>query len=157
MQQATVVGQRWTDLPVPELGAWTPVDRVCVVLPARDNQTELERTLAALAHQTYPAELLEVVVVDDSSQPPLTLPALAPAAPPTDGPLAGLPLERLQPADIALAESFLQRRHLFANQAQLAQELAGGLLARMGVPPDQALGFSALDLLRTVAAFHGAT
>ncbi len=80
MQQATVVGQRWTDLPVPELGAWTPVDRVCVVLPARDNQTELERTLAALAHQTYPAELLEVVVVDDSSQPPLTLPDLAPAA-----------------------------------------------------------------------------
>ncbi len=82
-------------------------------------------------------------------------PAQPRAVAPTDGPLVGLPLERLQPADFALAESFLQRRHLFSNQAQLAQELAGGLLARMDVSPDQALGFSALDLLRAVAAFHG--
>jgi uncharacterized RDD family membrane protein YckC len=75
---------------------------------------------------------------------------------PAEGPLALLPLERLQPADIALAESFLQRREQFANQRQLGQELAGGLLARMGVPPEQALNFSALDLLRAVAAFHRA-
>src|SRR5699024_8299183 len=33
MEQATVVGQRWTELPVPVLGEWTPTDRVCVVLP----------------------------------------------------------------------------------------------------------------------------
>lgn len=84
-------------------------------------------------------------------------PAQPRAVAPADGPLAGLPLERLQPADFALAESFLQRRHLFTNPTQLAQELAGELLARMGVSPDQALGFSALDLLRAVAAFHGAS
>ncbi len=79
MEQGTVVGQRWTELPVPVLGDWTPIDRVCVVLPARDNQVELDRTLAALAQQSYPAELLEVVVVDDSSDPPLALPELTPA------------------------------------------------------------------------------
>ncbi|OLT17781.1 hypothetical protein BJF80_00110 [Serinicoccus sp. CUA-874] len=50
-----------------------------MVLPARDNQLELERTLAALAHQTYPSELLEVVVVDDASGTPLQVP---PGAPP---------------------------------------------------------------------------
>lgn len=79
MQQTTVAGQRWTDLPVPALGEWTPTDRVSVVLPARDNQEELDRTLAALLHQSYPAELLDVVVVDDSSQPALVLPDLAPS------------------------------------------------------------------------------
>lgn len=78
MAHPMVVGQRWTDLPVPDLGAWEPRDRICVVLPARDNQQELDRTLAALAHQTYPAELMQVVVVDDGSHPHLTLPALAP-------------------------------------------------------------------------------
>lgn len=73
-ETATVAGQRWTDLPVPELGAWTPTDTVTVVLPARDNQAQLDLTLAALAHQTYPADLLDVVVVDDASSPPLRVP-----------------------------------------------------------------------------------
>jgi hypothetical protein len=77
------------------------------------------------------------------------------AAPPA-GALARLPLERLQPADVALAESFLQRRDQFADPTALAHELAGGILARLDVPPEQALGFSALDLLRAVAAFRGA-
>lgn len=79
----------------------------------------------------------------------------SPAPLPPDGPLAQLPLERLQQADIAVAESFLQRRRQFTNETQLAHELAGNLLARMGIPPEQALGFSALDLLRAVAALHG--
>lgn len=81
--------------------------------------------------------------------------ALASEAAPPEGPLAQLPLERLQPADIAVAESFLQRRGQFTNQTQLAHELAGDILARLGVPAERALGFSALDFLRTVAAFHG--
>lgn len=78
MQHEMVAGQRWTTLPVPELGTWTPTERVAVVLPARDNQPELDRTLATLAHQTYPAALLEVVVVDDASAQPLRIPAVAP-------------------------------------------------------------------------------
>lgn len=78
MTQPVVTGQQWRDLPVPELGRWTPQQRVCVVLPARDNQPELDRTLAALARQTYPAELTDVVVVDDASPVPLVVPDLAP-------------------------------------------------------------------------------
>jgi GT2 family glycosyltransferase len=73
-----VGGQRWDELPAPALGTWRPQRRVDVVIPARDCQLELDRTLAALAHQTYPADLMGVVVVDDASSPPLTLPALCP-------------------------------------------------------------------------------
>ncbi|MEU4829109.1 glycosyltransferase [Streptosporangium sp. NPDC023615] len=64
----------------PEIGEWEPWLRVSVVIPAHDCQEALERTLAALAAQTYPAHLTEVVVADDGSDPPLRLPALAPAA-----------------------------------------------------------------------------
>lgn len=78
MEKTVVPGQRWTGLGVPSLGGWTPTETVAVVLPARDNQRELDRTLATLAHQSYPAELLQVLVVDDSSSPPLQIPELAP-------------------------------------------------------------------------------
>lgn len=78
MTQHTVTGQQWRDLPVPALGEWEPTLRLCVVIPARDCQDDLDRTLAALSRQTYPASLTEVVVVDDASPQPLTVPALAP-------------------------------------------------------------------------------
>ncbi len=76
----SVPGQDWKQLDVPQLGSWQPQLRVCVVLPARDCQEELDRTLAALAEQSYPAELTEVVVVDDGSAPPLRLADRRPAA-----------------------------------------------------------------------------
>ena len=79
MRQHTVPGQRWPDLPVPALGEWEPQLRLCVVIPARDCQPELDRTLAALSRQSYPRELTEVVVVDDASAVPLTVPPTAPA------------------------------------------------------------------------------
>ncbi|WP_214106480.1 glycosyltransferase [Acrocarpospora catenulata] len=63
----------------PALGAWRPRLTVTVVVPAYQEQAALDRTLAALTAQTYPAELLDVVVVDDGSDPPLTVPTLAPA------------------------------------------------------------------------------
>ncbi|SDU86342.1 glycosyltransferase [Jiangella alkaliphila] len=83
--------QDWTTVQVPELGTWTPTLTVTVVLPAKDCQDELELTLAALAAQSYPAELLDVIVVDDASAEPLRLPAVHPARarvlrlPPGDG------------------------------------------------------------------------
>ncbi|MET9342792.1 glycosyltransferase [Nonomuraea sp. NPDC003804] len=55
----------------PVIGAWTPELSVTVVIPAYDCQDELDRTLATLTAQTYPAHLLDVVVVDDGSDPPL--------------------------------------------------------------------------------------
>ncbi|NUR87002.1 MAG: glycosyltransferase [Nonomuraea sp.] len=62
----------------PALGEWTPSLRVTVVIPAHDRQRTLDLTLAALAGQSYPAELLDVIVVDDGSSPALRLPQLCP-------------------------------------------------------------------------------
>jgi GT2 family glycosyltransferase len=62
------------------LGEWNPVKRVSVVVPAFGGQDKLDLVLASLAAQTYPADLLEVVVVDDGSEPPLRLPEVRPAA-----------------------------------------------------------------------------
>ncbi|WP_214106478.1 glycosyltransferase [Acrocarpospora catenulata] len=63
----------------PALGDWRPSLPVSVVIPAYGGQDQLDLTLAALAAQTYPAPLLEVIVVDDGGTPPLRLPSLTPA------------------------------------------------------------------------------
>ncbi len=73
-----VVRNDWSSLRVPELGAWHPTQRVSVVIPAYQSQASLDLTLASLADQTYPPELLEVVVVDDGSSPALRLPEVRP-------------------------------------------------------------------------------
>lgn len=63
----------------PALGGWEPDKTVTVVVPAYGDQEALDRTLAGLAAQTYPPRLLDVVVADDGSDPPLTLAPTAPA------------------------------------------------------------------------------
>jgi GT2 family glycosyltransferase len=68
----------WSQLSPPPIGAWTPTLSVSVVIPAYDCQADLDLTLAALSHQTYPADLLEVIVVDDGSRPALRLPEIRP-------------------------------------------------------------------------------
>lgn len=55
----------------PAIGAWEPSLTVSVVIPAYNCAEALERTLAGLARQTYPAELVEVIVADDGSEPEL--------------------------------------------------------------------------------------
>ncbi|WP_336208397.1 glycosyltransferase [Nonomuraea sp. LPB2021202275-12-8] len=55
-----------------------PELRVSVVVPAYGAQDKLDLVLAGLARQTYPAELTEVIVVDNGSTPPLRLPATRP-------------------------------------------------------------------------------
>ncbi|GIH90033.1 glycosyltransferase [Planobispora siamensis] len=62
-----------------DLGDWRPRLTVSVVIPAHDCQDALDRTLAGLAAQSYPAALTEVVVADDGSSPELRVPGLAPA------------------------------------------------------------------------------
>lgn len=69
---------RWRDAEVPSVGHFEPSLRVSVVIPAKNCQTELDLTLAALAEQTYPTRLVEVVVVDDDSDVPLRVSDLAP-------------------------------------------------------------------------------
>ncbi|MGW5877997.1 glycosyltransferase [Nocardiopsis terrae] len=75
---ARVFRNDWSALTPPAVGRWTPELSVSVIIPARGGQGGLDLALAALCAQTYPAHLFEVVVVDDHSAPPLTLPDLRP-------------------------------------------------------------------------------
>lgn len=77
----------------------------------------------------------------------------APPAGEDAGPFAGLPLERLDAEDVALAENFLQRRHQLAYGETVATELARLLLAKIDADPPQPLtAAQAMALLRLVAA-----
>ncbi|GAA3120661.1 glycosyltransferase [Streptosporangium carneum] len=69
----------YSPLDPPPLGGWDPELSVSVVIPAHGGQHRLDLTLAALAAQTYPASLMEVIVVDDGSDPPLRLPEIVPS------------------------------------------------------------------------------
>ncbi len=73
-----VVRGDWGRLSPPAVGAWTPSETVSVVVAAYNCQGLLDLALAALSQQTYPGDLLEVIVVDDGSQPPLRLPEIRP-------------------------------------------------------------------------------
>ncbi|KIH96865.1 glycosyl transferase family 2 [Streptomonospora alba] len=68
----------YTALEVPPLGGWEPALSVSVVIPAHGHQDKLDLVLAALAAQSYPSRLMETVVVDDGSAPPLRLPEVCP-------------------------------------------------------------------------------
>ncbi|MEU3164186.1 glycosyltransferase [Streptosporangium sp. NPDC006930] len=75
---ARITGNDYRSLTPAALGSLTPSLRVSVVVPAYGDQEKLDLALAALAAQTYPAALTEVIVVDNGSSPPLRLPALRP-------------------------------------------------------------------------------
>ncbi|MDF1604956.1 glycosyltransferase [Nocardioides sp. YIM 152315] len=76
--QPRVSANDWRVLDPPALGAWRPSLSVTVVIPAY-RPHRLPLVLAALAAQSYPDHLLEVVVVDDHSDPPVELPEVRPA------------------------------------------------------------------------------
>lgn len=67
----------WQTLTAPDVGAWEPSLSVSVVIPAYDAGRLLPSVLAGLAAQSYPAHLLEVIVVDDGPGI-LALPELRP-------------------------------------------------------------------------------
>ena len=62
-----VLRNDWSILSPPAIGAWTPTRSVSVIIPAYNCQASLDLVLAALSRQTYPDQLLEVIVVDDGS------------------------------------------------------------------------------------------
>lgn len=68
----------WRVLEPPTPGSWQPSLSVTVVIPAYDAARTLPYTLAALAAQTYPEELLDVVVVHDGGDD-IALPTRRPA------------------------------------------------------------------------------
>ena len=77
--QPVIRGNDWrSQLTPPAPGSWTPTKTVSVLMLAWQ-PTVLEPVLAALAAQTYPADLMEVLVVDDGNTPALELPEIRPA------------------------------------------------------------------------------
>lgn len=65
----------WRRLPVAALAAFVPTEAVSVVIPCYQVSAEtLAKTLASLERQRFPRRLLEVVLVDDGSEPPLQTP-----------------------------------------------------------------------------------
>ena len=75
--QQRVRANDWSTVVLPP--ADEPRCSVSVVIPAYDAERTLPYTLAALAAQSYPSRLLEVVVVDDGpADRPLALPELRP-------------------------------------------------------------------------------
>ncbi|GAA2785103.1 hypothetical protein GCM10020219_065740 [Nonomuraea dietziae] len=70
-----VRGNDYRVLDVPDLGTWTPRMSVSVIVPAYGGQDKLDLVLEALRSQSYPAHLVEVVVVDNGSVPPLRVPS----------------------------------------------------------------------------------
>ena len=65
----------WRRVGLPAAGTFAPALPVSVVVPCFAAPEALALTLAGLERQRWPRDLFEVVVVDDGSEPPLTLPA----------------------------------------------------------------------------------
>jgi glycosyltransferase involved in cell wall biosynthesis len=73
MLPGVVVKNRWREVfdgTIPD--GWEPTMSVSVVIASYNSKT-LPLTLASLAAQDYPEHLLDVVVVDDGSEPPVEL------------------------------------------------------------------------------------
>ncbi|WP_219819377.1 glycosyltransferase family 2 protein [Pseudoclavibacter sp. AY1F1] len=68
-------GNRWDLVDSREATESASARSVSVIVAHFEQQTELDRTLAALARQTHPAHLLEVIVVDDGSREPPVVPS----------------------------------------------------------------------------------
>ena len=76
--EKAVHGNDWRTLNPSEIGEGDFVDRVTVILPCYMGQPELALTFAGLSKQTYPHHLIEVIVVDDGSDPPIKVPSQLP-------------------------------------------------------------------------------
>ena len=76
MSQPLVRRNEWRALARRE--SWTPSRSVSVVIPTWSADATLPFVLAGLAAQTYPAHLLQVVVVDDGNPEPVRLPDVRP-------------------------------------------------------------------------------
>ena len=65
----------WRQVPMPPTRTFAPTLPVTVVISYFEAPDALELTLAALEGQTYPRDLIEVIVVDDGSRTPLAPPS----------------------------------------------------------------------------------
>ena len=69
----SIRGNNWSALVPPAGATWTPTRRVSICIPAH-NPANLRRVLDAVRLQTYPSSLMEVVIADDGSEPPIRVP-----------------------------------------------------------------------------------
>ena len=76
--ESVVHGNDWRTLTPLDIGEEGFSDPVSVILPCYMGQQELALTFAGLSTQTYPHHLLEVIVVDDGSEPAIEIPSLLP-------------------------------------------------------------------------------
>ena len=75
---AAVRHNDWRQVELAEPGAFAATLPVSVIVPCYEAPEALALTLAGLERQAWPPGLLEVVVVDDGSDPPLARPARTP-------------------------------------------------------------------------------
>ncbi len=78
MIDRSMKGNDWSQLLPPAHERWTPHRLVSICIPTRNPGPGLRRTLLALTAQSYPHRLFEVVIADDGSVPPVTIPASLP-------------------------------------------------------------------------------
>lgn len=71
---AGLPGNDWSVLIPEATDVWTPRHSVSICIPTRNPGPGLERTLRSLTAQTYPSDLIEVIVADDGSDTPIVVP-----------------------------------------------------------------------------------
>lgn len=69
-----IVGNDWSALVPAADQSWTPTRLVSICIPTRNPGPGLARTIRCLDAQTYPSELIEIIVADDGSDAPIILP-----------------------------------------------------------------------------------
>ncbi|HUR66242.1 MAG TPA: glycosyltransferase [Chitinophagaceae bacterium] len=57
----------WSSIPEEKGLSYSPSLKVSVIVPARNEEENISRLLSALQEQSYPRELMEIIVVDDHS------------------------------------------------------------------------------------------
>jgi biofilm PGA synthesis N-glycosyltransferase PgaC len=59
--------QSWISIPEFKLTSSQPSGKISILIPARNEETNIGALLQSISVQTYPKELFEVIVIDDSS------------------------------------------------------------------------------------------
>ena len=75
---AAVRDNDWRQVDLPDAGTFRPTLPISVIVPCYEAPEALALTLAGLEGQSYPRDLVEVVIVDDGSRTPLSPPASTP-------------------------------------------------------------------------------
>ena len=75
---AIVRANNWRQIPMPPWDDFVPTEKVTVIIPYYNAPDKLPVVLAALQHQTYPRELLEIIVSADYPDPTLPFQYISP-------------------------------------------------------------------------------